>query len=103
MADPPPVEDRRLVDDVRALAHQPLRLSRALLVRVIPIVVAGYHLAPTRLEQLDVAPLVGVATALEQQHLRILALTVWKVLRGEGVSAAGHATMPEFRGSGRES
>lgn len=32
--------------------------------------------------------------------LRILGLTVWKVLRGEGVSAAGHATMPEFRGSG---
>ena len=31
--------------------------------------------------------------------VRILLMTLWKVLRGEGVSAAGHATMPEFRGS----
>ena len=29
----------------------------------------------------------------------ILALTVWQVLRGEGISQAGHATMPEFQGS----
>ncbi|HUP23793.1 MAG TPA: sugar transferase [Thermoanaerobaculia bacterium] len=33
--------------------------------------------------------------------LKILALTVWKVVRGEGVTAAGHATMPEFRGEGQ--
>lgn len=31
--------------------------------------------------------------------LKILALTVWKTLRREGISAAGHATMPEFLGS----
>ncbi len=31
--------------------------------------------------------------------LRILVLTVWKVLRREGISAASHATMPEFMGS----
>jgi sugar transferase EpsL len=31
--------------------------------------------------------------------LRILALTVWKTLRREGISAAGHETMPEFLGS----
>lgn len=30
--------------------------------------------------------------------LRILALTVWQVLAGRGIRAAGHATMPEFRG-----
>jgi sugar transferase EpsL len=30
--------------------------------------------------------------------LRILAATAWQVLRGTGVSAAGHDTMPEFRG-----
>jgi len=30
--------------------------------------------------------------------LRVLARTVAAVLRGDGVSAAGHATMPEFRG-----
>jgi sugar transferase EpsL len=30
--------------------------------------------------------------------LRVLARTVAAVMRGEGVSAAGHATMPEFRG-----
>lgn len=30
--------------------------------------------------------------------LRILAATAWKVLRGEGVSAHGHATMPRFQG-----
>ena len=31
--------------------------------------------------------------------LRILGITVWKVLRREGVSHVGHATMPEFRGT----
>lgn len=31
--------------------------------------------------------------------LRILAATLWKVLIGEGVTARGHATMPEFMGS----
>jgi sugar transferase EpsL len=30
--------------------------------------------------------------------LRILAKTVWNVVSGRGVSAPGHATMPEFRG-----
>ena len=30
--------------------------------------------------------------------LRILALTVWKVLRREGINQVGHTTMPEFRG-----
>ncbi len=33
--------------------------------------------------------------------LKILALTVLKVLKREGVSAEGHATMPEFTGTGR--
>lgn len=32
--------------------------------------------------------------------LKILAMTVWKVLRGEGISAPNEATMPEFLGSG---
>jgi sugar transferase EpsL len=32
--------------------------------------------------------------------VKILGMTVWKVLRGEGISAPGEATMPEFRGSG---
>jgi len=31
--------------------------------------------------------------------LKILGLTVWKVLRGEGIQAPGHATMPKFTGS----
>ena len=31
--------------------------------------------------------------------IKILAMTVLKVLRREGVSASGHATMPEFMGS----
>ena len=31
--------------------------------------------------------------------LRILAMTLWKVVRGEAISAPGHATMPEFRGT----
>ncbi len=31
--------------------------------------------------------------------LKILALTAWKVLKGEGVSARGHATTPKFQGS----
>ncbi|MFZ5829539.1 MAG: sugar transferase [Planctomycetota bacterium] len=30
----------------------------------------------------------------------ILGVTLWKVLRREGISAADHATMPEFQGSG---
>lgn len=31
--------------------------------------------------------------------LRILFLTIWKVLRREGISAEGHATMPPFGGT----
>jgi sugar transferase EpsL len=31
--------------------------------------------------------------------LRILAVTVWKVLKGEGIAAEGSATMPEFMGT----
>lgn len=31
--------------------------------------------------------------------LKIVGITLAKVLRGEGISAAGHATMPEFRGA----
>ena len=31
--------------------------------------------------------------------LKILAMTVWKVLRREGISAEGHETMPEFMGA----
>jgi lipopolysaccharide/colanic/teichoic acid biosynthesis glycosyltransferase len=31
--------------------------------------------------------------------LKILWRTLWIVLRREGISAQGHATMPEFRGS----
>jgi len=31
--------------------------------------------------------------------LRILWLTLLKVVRRDGISAAGYATMPEFRGS----
>lgn len=34
--------------------------------------------------------------------IRILALTVWRVLRREGISAAGEATMPKFTGSRHE-
>jgi lipopolysaccharide/colanic/teichoic acid biosynthesis glycosyltransferase len=33
---------------------------------------------------------------------RILAVTAWQVLRGEGVNAPGHATMPEFMGTEAE-
>src|SRR5215472_17705795 len=31
---------------------------------------------------------------------KILCLTFWKVIKGEGISAAGSASMPEFMGSG---
>jgi lipopolysaccharide/colanic/teichoic acid biosynthesis glycosyltransferase len=34
--------------------------------------------------------------------LKILLMTVWQVLAGNGVSAEGHATMPEFMGGERE-
>lgn len=34
--------------------------------------------------------------------LKILALTALKMLRSEGISAAGHATMPEFQGTQNE-
>ena len=33
--------------------------------------------------------------------IKIVALTVWKVLRGEGISQPGHATMPVFLGGRR--
>lgn len=31
--------------------------------------------------------------------LRIILITIWKALSGEGISQPGHATMPEFMGS----
>lgn len=31
--------------------------------------------------------------------LKIIALTVWKILKREGICQEGHATMPEFRGT----
>jgi hypothetical protein len=31
--------------------------------------------------------------------VKILALTIWQVIVGRGVSAEGHATMPEFTGA----
>jgi sugar transferase EpsL len=33
--------------------------------------------------------------------LRILAITVWRVMRRHGITQEGHATMPEFMGSSR--
>jgi sugar transferase EpsL len=33
--------------------------------------------------------------------LTIIALTVWKSIRREGISPTGHVTMPEFRGTDR--
>lgn len=34
--------------------------------------------------------------------LKILLITAWQVMRRDGISAEGHATMPEFMGSKRE-
>ncbi len=34
--------------------------------------------------------------------LKIIALTVWKILKREGISQPGHATMEEFRGTARQ-
>ncbi len=34
--------------------------------------------------------------------LKILWLTIWRVLRRDGISAAGEATMPKFRGTRKE-
>ncbi len=34
--------------------------------------------------------------------VKILALTLWKVLKKEGISQAGHATMEEFMGTRSE-
>jgi lipopolysaccharide/colanic/teichoic acid biosynthesis glycosyltransferase len=34
--------------------------------------------------------------------IKIIVLTVWKIFRREGVSAADHVTMPEFMGSSKE-
>lgn len=33
--------------------------------------------------------------------LKILLLTIWKIIKREGISGAGHATMPEFTGVAR--
>jgi lipopolysaccharide/colanic/teichoic acid biosynthesis glycosyltransferase len=46
--------------------------------------------------ELDVWYVEHLSFALD---LRILALTGWRVVRGEGISAHGHATMPDFQGS----
>ncbi|MDH3525225.1 MAG: sugar transferase, partial [Acidobacteriota bacterium] len=49
--------------------------------------------------ELDVWYVEHVSLALD---LKILARTFWVVVTGGGISAAGHSTMPEFRGKGRE-
>jgi sugar transferase EpsL len=49
--------------------------------------------------RLDVWYVDHVSLALD---LRILAWTVWRVLRREGISAQGHATAPRFTGSQAE-
>jgi len=36
---------------------------------------------------------------LKIADLRILAATLWHVLKGEGISWEGHATMPKFMGN----
>ena len=46
--------------------------------------------------RLDVWYVDHVSLALD---VKILALTAWAVLRGSGISAEGHATMPRFTGS----
>jgi lipopolysaccharide/colanic/teichoic acid biosynthesis glycosyltransferase len=46
--------------------------------------------------ELDVQYVEGWSLGLDA---RILAATVLQVLRGRGIAAQGHATMPEFRGS----
>jgi sugar transferase EpsL len=33
--------------------------------------------------------------------VKIIAMTIWKTIKREGISQAGHATMEEFRGSGQ--
>ena len=48
---------------------------------------------------LDVWYVDNVSLALD---FKILAITTWKVLSGEGVRAPGHATMTEFMGSDTE-
>ena len=32
--------------------------------------------------------------------LKILLITIWKILKGEGLTQKGHATMEEFKGTG---
>jgi sugar transferase EpsL len=49
--------------------------------------------------RLDVWYVDHVSLALD---LRILACTVWRVIRREGISAQGHATVPRFTGSRAE-
>ena len=46
--------------------------------------------------ELDVWYVDNVSFGLD---LKILWLTIWKTLTGEGVSAKDHATMPEFKGT----
>lgn len=50
---------------------------------------------PERLE-MDVWYVDHVGLGLD---LKILCLTAWRIVTGEGISAAGHATMPRFRGA----
>ncbi len=50
---------------------------------------------PRRLE-MDVWYVDRISLGLD---LRILVTTAWKIVTGEGISAAGHATSPRFRGA----
>lgn len=50
--------------------------------------------------ELDVRYVDDLSLALD---LRILLATIWAVIRGKGIHAAGHATMPPFRGAASDS
>jgi len=64
-----------------------------------PVIIGGRNLLSWEEKfKLDVWYVDNVSLWLD---LKILALTAWKVLKGEGVSARDHATMPKFQGSSK--
>jgi len=84
MAHPPPVEHRRLVDDVVAPMHRGNRLCCAFLVRSRPITVEPCDPPTLAFQLLDVAHLVPPAAITDQIERRIREVRLFERAVGHG-------------------
>ena len=84
------------------MLHQPGWVTRRVVREDLSGVVGSYEVTRQTI-QLDIEQLVGVNFTgfprLTPFQTEIIALTLWKTIKRDGISQSGHATMPVFMGS----